>query len=312
MQDSMFKKSLIIGITVLLILSSFLPSIPGKFLTGKKNNDTSINIDHGDKETEYWGVSIIGFIDPFTQDYITPVIYDALLESENWDESHLILLFRENATRDAILDSLDWLIENADENDIVFFHDNSHGTRDNNGEYGIVPVDAMENGIITVDELDEKFDAIKAKELCLIFDCCLSGSFVKRTTIQNNLFQIKKPFIRALLERVGGDNRVILMSTMKNGLGFGGIMNVSGNISEISFSKFIGDAFRLRIDYNNDGFTSAEESFYYAKKKIWPHAIMIFFAILLQIFLYFTTGFIAIPFPTIYDRVEGELPIVYI
>ena len=78
-------------------------------------------------ETEYWGVSIIGFDDVYSVNN-TPFIYDSLLESDNWDEQHLRLLYRENATRAAILDALDWIIENSDENDIVLFHDTKEQT----------------------------------------------------------------------------------------------------------------------------------------------------------------------------------------
>jgi hypothetical protein len=263
-------------------------------------------------ETEYWGVSIIGFDDLYSVNN-TPFIYDSLLESDNWDEQHLRLLYRENATRAAILDALDWIIENSDENDIVLFHDNSHGTKVD-GEYGIVPVDSEINGIITVDELDEKFDNIECKSMCLIFDCCLAGSFVKRDISHYEELMMRGFFsTKAFTEGIEGDNRVILMATMRNGLGFGAQMtDENGTDIEISFSKFVAESFSSKIDENNDGYTSAEEAFKYAKEKWKPWGKMVFFMLKYQIQLFLQTGFFVIPFPTIHDGIEGELPIIVI
>ena len=176
MRDRLYRKGLVLGVIVGLVFIGFLQNISGKYLERKQIDVESIDINHGDNEKEYWGVCVVAFDGPY-DDAIEPFIYDSLLEAENWDKSHIKLLFRENATRAAIIDALDWLIENVDENDVVLFSDHSHGTfRRADKKYGIVPIDSEISGIITVDELDEKFDAIKAEELCLIFDCCLAGS----------------------------------------------------------------------------------------------------------------------------------------
>jgi len=299
----------IIGIFIVML---FIFQIISVFLiSADKINPVEGTSIYND-ETEYWGVSIIGFDDPYSVNN-TPFIYNALLESDNWDEQHLRLLYRENATRAAIIDALDWLIENSEENDIILFHDNSHGTKVN-GKYGIVPVDSEENGIITTDELDEKFDNIECKSMCLIFDCCLAGSFVKRGISHYEELMMRGFFsTKAFTEGIEGDNRVILMATMRNGLGFGGaIIDESGNEIQITVSRFIGDAFSLEIDENNDGYTSAEEAYNYAKEKWRPHAMMVFFMIKMQMQLFLGTGFFCIPFPTIYDGVTGELPIIEI
>ena len=129
-------------------------------------------------ETEYWAVVIVAFNETPP---IYPYIYDALISSTTWDPAHIKLLYRENATRDAIIDSLDWLRTNADSNDYIFFADNSHGTVEGGyltGQYGIVPWDYNTTGIISITELDSKFDEIQAKGMCLIFDCCLAGNFI--------------------------------------------------------------------------------------------------------------------------------------
>jgi hypothetical protein len=316
----MLSKALVFAVIVLFIGASIVPSINaeiekinnGKEIKGNRFNISNIETTSVNGETEYWGVCVVAFDDPYSES-LKPCIYNSLLAAGNWEQTHIKLLYRENATKAAILDALDWLIENADENDIVLFSDNSHGTR-RNGKYGIVPVDSEETGIITTDELDEKFDAVKAKELCLIFDCCLAGNLVDKRSMGINRIDKVRNFNKIFTTGVEGGNRVVLMSTMKYGLGFHMTIadNETGELTQASFYKFMGDAFTYNIDYNNDGFCSAEEAFSYAKEKWRPYAMMVFLMLSQQIQLFLGTGFFCIPFPTIYDGVNGELPIVHI
>ncbi len=312
MKKYTFKKGLIFCITFGLLFSVILQSAVSKHLIKNQQNTGISHISLNDMETEYWGVCIVAFNGSY-DDVKEPFIYNSLLESDNWDESHLKLLFRENATKAAILDALDWLIENADENDIVLFSDHSHGTfRRSDKKYAIVPIDSDVSGLITVEELDEKFDAIKCKNLCLIFDCCLAGSFVSKETFGIKKLGKIRNFNKEFTEGIEGENRVILMGTMRYGLGISITINVSGKQSHFSFHKFVGEAFGKKIDHNNDGFCSAEEAFHYAKKKWRPFAFIIFLSIRMQIYSLLTQGFFIIPFPTLYDNVQAELAIIYL
>lgn len=309
----MKKKILAVGIISMFMLAGFItmPAI-GIKLSKTDLEKTLLKVKElraTDDETEYWGVCVVAFDDP-DSNMLEPFVYDALLEANNWDESHIKLLFRENSTKEAIINALDWLIENADENDVVLFSDHSHGTRRRDGKYGIVPVDSEEVGIITTDELDEKFDAMKAKELCLIFDCCLAGNFVNKEILGFSRIDKTRCFNKGIIKGLEGENRVVLMSTMRYGLGVGIGINFSGNKTHISFQRFVGEAFNEKIDYNSDGFCSAEEAFQYAKKKWRPYAIITFLLIRFQIQSFLSNGFFIIPFPTLYDSVEGELFII--
>ena len=257
-------------------------------------------------ETEYWGVVVVAL-----DQSMEPYIYNSLLQKENWKNDHIKLLWKNNATTEKIFDSLDWLIENSDENDFVLFSVDAHGTY-SNGDFGIWPFDGGENGIITVGELDNKFDEINAKGLCLIFDCCLAGNFVDN----NNFFlsiSNKNIFRKTVLEGIEDNNRVIIMGTMPNGLGCHWVdYDINGNIiDEVSPTTVIADVILNGNDKNNDGFTSAEEIYVYLKENYRKYALKGFLLIIVQITMYLSYGFFVIPFPTIYDSYLGELPIFY-
>jgi len=257
-------------------------------------------------ETEYWGVVVVAL-----DQSMEPYIYNSLLQKENWKNDHIKLLWKNNATTEKIFDSLDWLIENSDENDFVLFSVDAHGTY-SNGDFGIWPFDGGENGIITVGELDNKFDEINAKGLCLIFDCCLAGNFVDN----NNFFlsiSNKNIFRKTVLEGIEDNNRVIIMGTMPNGLGCHWVdYDINGNIiDEVSPTTVIADVILNGNDKNNDGFTSAEEIYVYLKENYRKYALKGFLLIIVQITMYLSYGFFVIPFPTIYDSYSGELPIFY-
>ena len=165
-------------------------------------------------DTEYWGVVVVAL-----NESQQPYLYDALLQSLNWDTDHLKLLWKENASRAAIFSSLEWLSTNADDGDIVLFSVDMHGTY-SNGNFGIWPWDGYESGMITVDELDTQFDTIKTKGICLFFDCCLAGNFVNsEDKFLHTSSLIKDRFLKSVSEGLNGDNRVIIMGTMPNGLG---------------------------------------------------------------------------------------------
>ena len=264
--------------------------------------DKSIN------ETEYWGVVVVA-LDQSMDSYI----YNSLLQKPNWNKDNIILLWKNNATSEKILNSIDWLIEKSDENDFVLFSVDAHGTY-SNGDFGIWPSDGYENGILTVDELDNKFDRINSKGLCLIFDCCFAGNFVD---LDSNILSIDKLkhniFRKSIIEGFEDDNRVVIMGTMPNGLGCHWVdYDINGNIiDEVSPSTVIADVILDGNDVNNDGFTSAEEMYAYLKINYRIYALKGFLSIIIQLTSYLSYGFFVMPFPTVYDSYLGELPVVY-
>jgi len=256
----------------------------------QNNDDNAYSVN---PVTEYWAVIVCTNTTNITS------IYNSIIDQPNWNESHIKLLKREQATKENILEALEWLAINADSEDIVLFSFTGHGTYTGlliNRKYGIAPWDR--NPILT-DELDEKLDQIQCKHQCLIFDCCLSGNFVG----ENFLF---------FGSNLDEENRVILMSTRKNGAGFtASLLEDDEEIKVINFARFVSEAFQKGKDKNSDGWVSAEEAFSYGRRKFRPYAIIFFLFIPIQLqTLIQSRGYILIPFPKMYDGVEGDLPLV--
>lgn len=313
----MFKKIVAIAALAILLVSTGGASAPFINKEGKrpaqimlKNaSENRDKLSQYNKETEYWAV-VVGIGD-YDGKHDLPLnatcIYDSLLPAKNWNETHIKLLIDENATKTNILGALDWLSEKADSNDIILFSYQGHGNENNLwGEAGIVPWEGMD-GFITVGKLDEKFDGIDAKGMHLIFDCCLSGSFVDKKNVR--LVTNTKKFRGRFTAGIEGNGRVIVMSTMKGGLGASIEIEIDNTTRVLTLSNLIADALDKTVDYNKDSICSAEEVFTYAKIRFFPFAILLLNPIW-QLKSIIATGHPILAFPTIYDGYNGKLPIV--
>jgi hypothetical protein len=265
----------VISIVFLIILVSSIPVC--RTLEVAKNFD----------ETEYWGVFV--YIKVVKQDSYPKHLYEALVSQCNWNSSHMIYLSQENATKQNILDALDWLATNSDKNDFSIFAFAGHGNIDMIAPFNTTsPKDC-----ITADELNKKLDLIENRGMCVIMDSCQSGIFGNK---------------------IAGKNRVILKSTFRKGDGWIG----TGAGKWYSFTKFIGDAVIQKIDYNNDDICSAEETLHYAQKEYMPIVIksinpiiwlpILIVDILIGIPLKYLS--ISIPFPTLSDNYVGDFPLL--
>ena len=112
------KKTIVFGSLVVC----FLMIIPGM------SSNLAVEIKLNNDETGYWGVFIyINFVkdDPYP-DYL----YESLSSASNWNSSHMLYLHQENATKQDILNSLDWLKLNSDNHNFVLFAFASYGNID--------------------------------------------------------------------------------------------------------------------------------------------------------------------------------------
>ena len=357
MRASIKILSVSVSIVFILIGAIFVPPVTSIFLhkleREKIEERRIVSLPTTNEDTQYWGVVIVIFKYknpandlplPEKQQYN---IYNSLMNSKNWKADHIRFLLNENATREKILNALDWLAGNSGPNDVVFFYYNGHGipVPDNDGDEedgydeAICPYDTdVKDGklvnYISDDEIDKKLDRIESKGMFLAFCSCFSGGLFDDSESlgfrkSNNI----KQFNKELTMDIEGDGRVIVTAAMEHGTAI--------------FYKEMFDPFALSLnlalngkaDKNKDGICSAEEIAEYTRTHTLlghllyslgmsslaalvtvltggPAAIptalllIILYPVIVELVLYLQSGYFALPFPQIYDGYDGELPLI--
>lgn len=299
----------------------------------------------GENKRDYWAV-VITIVDYELDinDLNLPVdmMYTPLISAPNWHKDHVLFVKNENATKENILKSLDWLANQVDENDIALFYYGGHGLRtdDNNGDES----DGKDEGIATYerggyiidDDLNQKFNNISAGGLIVLLDCCHSGGLDDTgNTIQKLIKSNKKTdFNIDIQEDIKGHGRVVIASTFEKTIALE--VKGVGTLLTLSLKRIIS---KSEGDINQDGIISAEETYTHLKKIFrrinfctMAGAYILFKLIKLtfgkdvsktilkigissiflwQIFSCVVYGGIMIPYyPLIYDEYEGELPFI--
>jgi len=233
---------------------------------------------------------------PFSDSKLT-VFYNALVQSKNWNESHIILLLNDHATKQNITAALVQMAEIVGSNDFFLFSWSGHGTEvpDKDGDESsrdptdtfdeaICPYDIYtdenlsKQNVIADDELGNYFSNITCKGMCLIFDCCLSGGMVDRNTTNRTMgtqLDLSKiaSFTSDFSEEiktprstdVNGNNRVVLVSTEPDLLERANYLTGFPLVAGIAFACTHGSI----TDRNRDGVISAEEAFNVARTLVY-------------------------------------------
>lgn len=199
-------------------------------------------------------------------------LYSVLNNAKNWNNDNIILLLNENATKQNIISAFEEMAAIVDSDDIFLFSWCGHGSTiiDDDGDEKLIDpddkydeiicpydIDKIEGNIvngISDDELGTLFSNIKAKGMCLIFECCLSGGLVDINPSNNTINKFEK--IKHGKLDVDGENRIVIMSTKSKTLGratflFGWPLTSSFAFALSIFSK----------NKDKNGFISAEEAF---------------------------------------------------
>ena len=347
------KKTIIAIFFIFLILVSIFP-INVVSISNIKNNYLK-NEQTLEVETSYYAVitscsrydnplrNIPKFFPPISEEKLK-VLYDSLLESENWDENNIILLLNENATKEKITNALEHMSEIVGPDDIFLFSWQGHGgdeEDDDGDEKTINPIDEYDEVIyphdsksfIRDDELDFYFSKINAKGMCLIFGSCLSGGLVDRNSSLGRSVNSIDETEFGILD-VNDENRVIIMSTHRNTIG-----RVSF-IFGFPLTYCLARAFNGKTkDRDQDGFISIDEASKFARPRAiicsslywvgaWGYTYIIgllsgssnpaeiatlnlaltFF--IAQYYSKVLTGYFVINWPNIHDGFEGNLPII--
>ena len=231
-------------------------SEPYEIIIGR-DDDSLYSSSFGDGDTKYWAViSAVGNnphqIIQCSRDL--KAIYNVMI-NHGWNDENIKVLLEEEATKEAIIGSFQWLNESGeDEDDVIFFFSNSHGyymddqppLDEPDGKDGfILPFDCdwetWDNCILD-DELAVEFDKLKSKNIFIVIDSCHAGEFIDGSS------------------DLCKSGRVVLTGCDVEELG-GPLLVRMRWLFPYYFTKGLNGP----ADKNNDNFVSAEETFSYAK-----------------------------------------------
>jgi hypothetical protein len=270
MHKKISKKAMIYVIAFVLIFTALIPI------------SSSIYIRKTINEPDYWAlIFAVGiYYNHPEQDrpgMLTAAanLYDVLKSSSNWKQENIRKITAEAATGQRLLKELNWLIQNADNDDYVLVFIATHGNnlQRNGRPLDIPPKDEADGsdeslamyygfdvwyGFIWDDLLNFYLSRIKAKGLCLIVESCHSGGFNDPPYFSKSIFNNnkKESFVKGLAYELSAKDRIVLMSCKENEVCYGSF-----------FSKFLAEGLWGSADNqgNNNGINSAEEGFDYAK-----------------------------------------------
>ncbi len=264
MQKHLFEKRFVVFLFILLLGVALSPSITADAVENEAGENTTefrgidnapfrMNKDTNDEkdnevtdEYDRWAV-IIGISDYQGNDndlhspaYDAQLLYNSLqVRDTRWTGSNMKLLTDQQASKANILKYLDWLIEYADDGDIIIFSYNGHGSfvedqshdeRDGRDEVIVT----WDRSYITDDELGEKFNQLDKKNVSgmfLVFDSCLSGGLIdwiswpwENPHIISDLSKDSKVWAEAMyygnefMMDITSKNRVVLVSSIPRGI----------------------------------------------------------------------------------------------
>jgi len=343
MRNNIFRKGLVVGIIMLFVGTSMQCSIQS-FSTVQPSGVLATNsLSHisFDINTKYYAVicACSRYEKPkYNLPRFSPapdsklrVLYDALLQTKNWDNENMVLLLNENATKQNITHALEMMSTAVGPNDIFLFTWNGHGSEipDINGDeaqwdrndtydevicpYDINIINGNVTNVITDDELGYYFSNIQGKGKCLFFESCLSGGLVNQKTSNivelQNYREVGEPtrfetdFLRDITHPgtmdISGNNTIVMMSTLPQTLGRATYSTHSPLL--FSVAAMINNS--EKYDKNNDGFLSVEEIFRIAQPMtliqssffwiyIWVSAYLFFKFDLYKLYSFFLPRFL--------------------
>lgn len=301
MDITVIKKSLVLGVVVLFIGINIMPLGNAtnaieicKLLTEEGLTDQYLN-----KYPEYYAL-IIG-VEKFEglefpeEDHIDETaiaVYEKLINSTNWKKENIKLLLNENATKENIQKAVTiWLAEKETKDDIVLYYFTGHSWKIPihkrlMGHTYTFPYDVSDNEYsddkITDVELDSWLDELESRHIAVVLDTCYSGRMLA-------LIQPGRTILTA------GGKYLFCPVDEDDALECG------------IFSYFLLQGFDGVADFNNDGWISAREIFYYARLPTFHFSFWKQFP-----FTRYLPLFIGPQLPYMYDRHLGELPLLKI
>ena len=291
------KSNIKFTIIVILIICLSVTVSPAHTLGPNENDQIERNSDINlsgfnniqmNAGTEYWALLFaVGiYRDNPSKDRPTMLdavddLYDALIDSPQWQPDHIHVVNGIQATGINLIKEFIWLIQNEDRDDMSLVYITTHGSPLIDQETGF-PIDlppkdeadgadellVMYDGFANLyafiwdDLLNFLLSLLQSKGVCLIVDSCFSGGFNDFPLMGNDIGSYTiKSFSEGFSEEIATQGRVVLMSCEEDTYSYGSY-----------FSNYLIDGFEGSADRstfgNGDGTNSAEESFYYAQRLV--------------------------------------------
>lgn len=302
MMKMRFKK-----LSILLLIGLFLST---SVISGVTANPSKINIaDDSDMETDdagdveyyaiFYGITKFKYYwyDAGYADVNALTLYELLEDQPNWKEENMKIFLNEEVTIENLTAGIQWLAEVSDENDVILFYYSGHGIQYKNNFYHssistyYLQKDADEGNRFNDTEMEAEFSKVKSNHMIIFFDCCWSA----------RLTEIMRP------------GRVIICA---GGKFFSCVADWEENLENGFLTDYACRGLQGVADKkgNNDGVVSAEEMFYYARKRVAWHS---FFFHMALFFKPREIGRRKAAFPWmqiiyITDKHDGEIPMVYL
>jgi hypothetical protein len=126
-----------------------------------------------------------------------------------------------DATRENILDGLDWLKDrldaDADPNKTVFIYYSGHGHRESSGESFLIPYNArfpISSGGLAASAFAASIESIQPRRLLVVLDCCHAGDMNVKDAAESKLTSTAITFDTLdALRLAEGDGRAVLSSS---------------------------------------------------------------------------------------------------
>ena len=206
--------------------------------------------------------------------------YEFLVDPEGggFPEDHVRLFLGSEATQQAIRAAFGWLIEGAEEDDLVVFYFSGHGSYDTdfNGDEGdgfdeyLVPYDAKPDNLygtaVRDDEIGDWLSSLRSRYALLVLDTCFSGGAMRTVRGFDNPTMRVGPGNRVFTDLVG-EGRLFLASSQEGepsyeneGLGHG--------VFTYFLLKGLGWEGKPEADTDGDGRVTVEELKAYLEEQV--------------------------------------------
>ncbi|MEN8219663.1 MAG: caspase family protein [Pseudomonadota bacterium] len=205
--------------------------------------------------------------------------------------SEIRTLLDKEATRENILNSFDeWLIEGSQRGDRVFFYYSGHGyyiydedgDEDDGYDETLCPVETQitANTMILDDEIKERLQRLKGRQVTVVIDACHSGSVTKNLAQRSAMPIIKIPVLKS--QRVFGSPKSLsrsmnaegFISSERNVIAYSAVapnqvalVDIEHPYRGVFTHRFIQGVEKKHADSNHDGQVSHAELLEYTRRE---------------------------------------------